>query len=229
MSIFIEPTSCFLAVWGLGVHAWLVYFQHNRIWFLFHFRNQSSKLSPSIWKPIMSLSWSYLPLPSFASLSLWFSSNLVTFFSFFLNLPFLGYPSTCITFGLRQLGGFMSPLIDLFCFEWEHSFFYSSMHLFLPKKPALSLCSFRDKQMVSGNGCCEKGPEKTAPGPLFYKPSLLHSVHSSSWGLLSCLLLYWSPWSRNESNTIPSLSKLTIIMNAWRVPGALQDTFKCYL
>lgn len=112
VSIFIEPTGCFLAVWGLGVHAWLVYFQHNHIWFLFHFRNQSSKLSPSIWKPIMSLSWSYLPLPSFASLSLWFSSNLVTFFFFFLSLPFLGYPSTCITFGLRQLGGFMSPLID---------------------------------------------------------------------------------------------------------------------
>lgn len=69
--------------------------------------------------------------------------------SFFLIYPFLDIQSTCITFGLKQLGGIASPLIDQFCFEWEHSFFYSSTPLFPPRKPALSLlCLFRDRSLL---------------------------------------------------------------------------------
>lgn len=177
---------------------------------LFHSRIQSSELSPSVWKPIMNLSWFYLPLPWLASLSLWFPSNLVTFLSclFFLICPFLDI----------HTGNFLTETVSWdpvpangLVLLWKGASLLPP-HPLLPRKPA-SVFSAYSGVDFSGNCCSEKGPEKTAPHPLYLinlkgicvqTQCSSFSMHIFPWPMVS-LLLCW-PWGleMNQTQSLPS-------------------------
>lgn len=160
MSIFIGPTGWFLADCGLGVHAWLVYFQHNHIWFLF-FTSESRVQSclPQFESPLWTchdfISW----FPDYPPCHFDFLLTGSHFFHlFFLICPFLH--TSVHSFWAERIRYIPVPtnwLVLLWMgtsllsfFLWNKLFFFGSTPSFLSQKTCLqSSLLMRSLEMVA--------------------------------------------------------------------------------